>query len=1005
MMLCLSAVAFAAPVSQQKARQMAESFLLAHGKTLTSHAPVKSPARHGQDAGAPAYFIFHAAEGGFVVVSGEDCTAPVLGYGERGSFDAANMPEGLSWLLQMYEEQIGALRTQTGNAPAQQKPAHAVPVRHTIEPLMTTLWNQGEPYNLLCPHYYNQDGSEGPLCATGCVATAVAQVMAFYKYPQATKRTIPGYVAKFSTDQGEKSVQLRNIPANSVIDWENMLDVYHGGETDAQNTAVAQLMYWVGLGCKMSYGASSAAGFPDAVNALIRYFGYDDGTHIESRGNHSIQSWNDLLYNELATGHPIPFAGTNSGGAHAFVIDGYDVEGLYHLNWGWGGMDNGYFRIEVLDPDDNSGIGASPTIGGYNMGQDAIIGMNLPDETASPAVAFKLTVNDWEIRNGDTFFANYVNWSGVSADWNMGIAKVSDDGGLVLVGNAVSVYLNPNYYMGWEFAVRDLAEGSHRIVPVSKRSSDTEWQADVNPAIRFVQADVDAEGGVSLVIHPIEEVEVADISFPGNHKRGDSQRVCASFRNLGEEYYHEVHLFASRNSTKGESLCRTAVTMVAGGETTASFNFTPDQAGTWNVWLAADDRGNKVLGQTTVQITNDGVPSTDNLRCLSLSVSNRSNGVIYGQCAEGKVSVLNQGNAAYDGLLRLWLFKLADNGYYYGASSIYVPVKVEPGARAYVPFFFENLELNATYAMSVIYGGGGDIQDGGLKQMGRTQKGVVCWLSDNTLSGMAPASFINTPAKALAVDMRAMGDAVTKVNPNSNPNTLYLLEDGANVPEGLEESNVIRGGQADRIMLHDGWEFLSPMAFSADEVTFSCEPAKQRWQTLALPFAPDGIPEGIRIMEFNEVGDNGVPAFGEVSSMERNIPYLLWAEADAPCSFKATGARFSATRLAPMVVGTERFRFCGTTVKVNLDGIWTINDAADAFVLSEEVVQVKPFTAYFRASDHNGAIPLPAGGENGVMPVVTQGDASAVYYNLNGQRVSRPQKGVYITNHKKIRVW
>ena len=103
-------------------------------------------------------------------------------------------------------------------------------------------------------------------------------------------------------------------------------------------------MYWVGMGCKMGYGPSSAAGFPEGVNALVNYFGYDDGTHIESRGNYTIAGWNELLYNELATGHPIAFAGTNTGGAHAFVLDGYDMDGLFHVNWGWGGLDNGYFR-------------------------------------------------------------------------------------------------------------------------------------------------------------------------------------------------------------------------------------------------------------------------------------------------------------------------------------------------------------------------------------------------------------------------------------------------------------------------------------------------------------------------------------------------------------------------------------------------------------------------------------------------------------------------------------
>ena len=114
-------------------------------------------------------------------------------------------------------------------------------------------------------------------------------------------------------------------------------------------------------------------------------------------------------------------------------LDGYDIEGLFHINWGWGGLDNGYFRIDVMAPDDNSGIGASSTPDGYNMGQDAIIGLRLPDDVQAETQQPRLTVNDWEIRRGNTFFANYVNWAGFTATWDMGIGYVDETGTLVPV--------------------------------------------------------------------------------------------------------------------------------------------------------------------------------------------------------------------------------------------------------------------------------------------------------------------------------------------------------------------------------------------------------------------------------------------------------------------------------------------------------------------------------------------------------------------------------------------
>ncbi len=1006
-LLCFGTLS-AAPLSPQQARRLAQSFLTQRGKMVSGHHVAKAPRAAEIPTENAAYHVFDVTGGGFVVISGDDRTAPVLGYCDRGVFCEEDLPEGLQWLLQTYEEQIGHLREVPERDEARQEVmASAVTsVRHNIEPLMTTLWNQGYPYNLLCPQYYNQDGTQGDRCATGCVATAIAQVMAYYRYPETTTRTIPGYVQRFSTDQGDKTVQLRNIPSNSVIDWSNMLDVYGNQDSGQQQQAVAQLMYWVGLGCKMGYGPSSAAGFPEAVNALKRYFGYDDGTHIESRSNHTIRSWDELLYRELETGHPIAFAGTNSGGAHAFVLDGYDVDGLFHVNWGWGGMDNGYFRIDVLDPDDNSGIGASSTPGGYNMGQDAIIGMRLPDDVAAPtADAYKLTVNDWEIRRGNVFFANYVNWSGVTADWNVGIARVAPDGSLALMGNESTARLDPNTYQGFEFTVKGLAQGNYRIVPVSKRTTDQQWQTHVNPDISYVEAQVDADGQVSLTIHPIQQVEVSEITFPGDHRRGSDQQVCATFRNHGEEYYHEVFLFAGTNSQMGQSLCRTAVALAEGGEATASFHFTPDRSGTWTLWLAADDRGSHILGKADVSITDEGIAYTDALRFVSMTVENRNNSMIYGNCTQGKVTVVNQGKQDFDGKIRLWLFKQASDGYYYGVSSVYRNIQVAPGKMAKADFFFDHLDMDAVYTMSILYEKGGDILDGGLKPMGTTKKGIVCWLSDKTLKGLPPSASVNSPSNALAIDMSSVGSMVTAVRPNDNPNTLYILAPDASLPEGLEDVNVVRGNHAKAIHLVDGKGFFSPMTFTASAISFQSEPTEGKWQTIALPFSPGSIPSGMQVMEFTSVDGNGMPVFTATHSMQRQIPYLFHFDGEKPFLLSAHDVRISPTYSTAMVAGAGEVRFCGTTTGETQSDVMLLNAEGDAFVATHGQVKVQPFRAYF-SMPGLGRILLPEIAPAGLSDIKAEaGTDDDAFYNLNGQRVNIPQRGVYIKNHKKVLVW
>ena len=166
--------------------------------------------------------------------------------------------------------------------------------------------------------------------------------------------------------------------------------------------------------------------------------------------------------------------------------------------------------------------------------------------------------------------------------------------------------------------------------------------------------------------HPIEDITLAQLNFPSNHKVGDRQTVQAVFQNHGEEYSREVHLFASPTADKGEHLCRTQVTIAEGGETVSAFTFTPDVAGTWNIWLTNDWDGNDVVGQGTVEITAEGIASSHQLRYASHTVNNRSNGVVYGNCMQGKVTILNQGDEVFDGVVRLWLFKEAAGGGFFG---------------------------------------------------------------------------------------------------------------------------------------------------------------------------------------------------------------------------------------------------------------------------------------------------------------------------------------------------
>ena len=1010
--------AVAQNISRQQAQQTAQQFMEKRGKTLSLKSCHKAP-RQQQAEDEAYYYVFDATDNqGFVIIAGDEHAMPVLGYADSGSFDEENLPDGMQWLLENYRYQMNALakapttpKSQTSNLKSQiyHAPRQA---RHAVDPLMTTLWNQGAPYNILCPRYFNDDASIGEHSATGCVATAMAQVVAYYRWPDKLKKSIPGYIQTYKTSEGEKRERRNTIPAGTAIDWDNMLDNYNGQHTAKQDTAVALLMYMVGVDCKMSYGASSASGYSEGVDGLINYFDFDDGTHIEKRDWYTLHAWDEMIYNEIASGHPVPYGGQNSGGGHAFVLDGYSIDGLYHVNWGWGGMCNGYFRIDILDPDNNEGIGASQTPGGYNMGQDCIIGMKRPDGIKdNPPTRYRLSANDWEIRNGNKLFCNFVNWTGISATWNMGIGYINDKGELTPIGNYSSNQISPNYFVGLEFPVQGLKEGVYRVVPICKRSTDTKWVCNDCPERHYVHTEVGANGQVvKMEIRPTEDhVEMTNLSFPGNHKRGDQQAVSATFRNNGEdEYFKEIHLLASQTQQKGEGICRTAIAIAQGEETTISLTFKPEQVGTWNVWLATDRNGNNVVAEGTVEITNEGVAPQYSLKYASHTVNNRSGGIIYGNQMQGKVSIQNNDSKTFDGTVRLWLFKRASDGYFYDAGSNYVHMVIKPGETAQASYFFQDVELNAYYAMSILYPGGGDIKDGGLKGMGDTRAGIVYWNQNMTIGGSAVSANYNTPSGAIAVDLRGVSTVKT-IKPNTNPNTLYVMDGNGEMPTGLDGKNIVRGGAAEEINITDNYSFYSPLVFTAKRATYTrCTPATG-WEPIALPFAASTLPAGTLFEEFSRQDDDGTIVFTRANELMANIPYVV--KADEAFTIEGTDVRFSNTGEAPMMVGTDDYRYVGVTTTQRLNNIYVINDEGTAFVPTTSNVTLKPFRAYFVSM-----LPEEQRASEIVINTDTEGidnvlidnskfkNQKSKVYDLSGRQIvnGNIERGLYIVNGKKI---
>lgn len=304
------------------------------------------------------YYVFNTGKTGFVVASADDCTYPILGY-SNGTFDANNIPPALKYMLNEYKKEMAYVLEHNTDTPVTISLTTNASERHAIAPLVTTKWNQSEPYNNLCPMYDNQNR-----CVTGCVATAMAQVMKYHNWPDQGEGSY-----SYTTKINGKDVNLSLDFSKTRFDWTNMIDDYSMGSTSAQNDAVATLMYNCGIGSNMGYGLESGAYYGFTLLSFANNFKYDKSIRYERRTYYSIEEWSNIIYNELDNKRPVMICGQSTDGGHAFVCDGYDKDDFYHINWGWGGMADGYFKLTALTPN-LQGIGGSS--GGFNSGQELI---------------------------------------------------------------------------------------------------------------------------------------------------------------------------------------------------------------------------------------------------------------------------------------------------------------------------------------------------------------------------------------------------------------------------------------------------------------------------------------------------------------------------------------------------------------------------------------------------------------------------------------------------------
>jgi len=433
MLIALGIVcAWAEERSEREAEMYAMRFLITHYNGQFDESEFKL---QGELNGLYVFSI--SDEGGFVIVSNDDYAIPILGFSDNGTLDLNNMPDiqrawlqgyadEISWLKQHPIKQSGTgtnARTRTGSHDT--KP---------IAPLITTAWNQHSPYNDLCPDY-----TTGKRAVTGCVATAMAQVMNYHKWPIAATEVIPEYRDGYGAYHSSLEA--------TTFDWDRMQNSYNGYETPEQKTAVAKLMQYCGYSVEMNYGPSSGASIFKMAQALKNYFDYKGTTTYISRSFYSYEKWEDIIYHELASNRPVLYGGQSTGGGHAFVCDGYKYEygtDYFHINWGWGGYSDEYYVLSVLNPYSGQGIGGSSSNGGFYFGQEAIIGIQKPSDKGTLADITPAKVN--LIPNSMTLSSNTVIWGEtVTITLNLTNNSSDDYDGDIYVGITGSLLVGDNF--------------------------------------------------------------------------------------------------------------------------------------------------------------------------------------------------------------------------------------------------------------------------------------------------------------------------------------------------------------------------------------------------------------------------------------------------------------------------------------------------------------------------------------------------------------------------------
>ena len=593
--LLIAYKAWAGKITEEQAYSIASNFFNNSGMRKSPANGSVEPIRLAQVSSG--YYAFnHGDSKGFVIVAANDnARAEVLGYSDTGTFRPDSMPAAMKWWLDEYERELAyaAHKEDTDKALLKRQ----LPIYTAIDPLLSSQWGQDEPYNDLCPEY------QGTVCPTGCVATAVSQIMYYHKWPEKGS-------GSHSYDWKVNGQTLSTLSADfsqSVYDWNVMTPIYGSTSSQQSKDAVARLMHDVGIASDMQYFPTGSGAYTTtAVQALNKYFNYDLSMELIRRDFYGLAEWQELIYNSLAQGYPVLYSGSTAANeGHAFVCDGYS-NGYFHINWGWDGMSNGYFLLTALDPDaQGTGGGTS----GYNYDQMVATGIKpyKQGSTIKPLMYWTEVINaapnNTTTSSTVTFGSKIYNYSIATISVKLGIKIVDNAGNITYIAstdnNDSDDDLPPLYgYNKYDVSLKQFpkAAGTYKVYPAFRDNNTGTWH-DIRSMIynpQYLVANADGNGIIEFSYPEDQDskLNASDMETTSSTFAGKPFKFKATISNSGREFYGElIAVVVSKGSLDVATMSESMFVNIPYGES-IDCEFTvnaPEETGDYEIIIATSE--------------------------------------------------------------------------------------------------------------------------------------------------------------------------------------------------------------------------------------------------------------------------------------------------------------------------------------------------------------------------------------------------------------------------------